>query len=44
MGTKKSECSHAPIIRFQKEDQIITITFSQEESVCMKNVHGSHRL
>lgn len=38
MGTKKSESNHTPIIRFQMEDQVITITFSQEESIGVRAV------
>lgn len=36
MGTKKRKCEDTPIIRFQMEDQAITITFSKEESVGVK--------
>jgi len=36
MGTKKSESGHTPVIRFQTDDQVITITFSKEESVGVK--------
>lgn len=33
MGTKQRETDHTPVSRFQTDDQIITITFSKEESV-----------
>lgn len=33
MGDKRREINHTPVIRFKTDDQIITVTFSQEESV-----------
>lgn len=38
MGSKQRETSHTPVIKFQTDDQVITITFSQEESVGVKAV------
>lgn len=32
MGTKQRETDHTPVIRFRTDDQVITITFSKEES------------
>lgn len=36
MGTKQRETDHTPVIRYQTDDQIITITFSQEESTSVR--------
>lgn len=38
MGTKKRKGGNTPVIQFQTEDQVITITFSKEESTGMKAV------
>lgn len=38
MGDKRREINHTPVIRFKTDDQIITVTFSQEESVGVKAV------
>ncbi len=36
MGTKKRKGGNTSVIQFQTDDQIITITFSKEESVGVK--------
>lgn len=36
MGTKKKKSDNASVVQFQTDDQVITITFSQEESVGVK--------
>lgn len=36
MGTKKRKGGNTPVIQFQTDDQVITITFSQEESIGAK--------
>lgn len=38
MGSGKSETNHTPVIQFQADDQVITITFSQEESAGVRAV------
>lgn len=38
MGDKRREINHTPVIRFKTDDQIIMVTFSQEESVGVKAV------
>lgn len=38
MGTKKRKGGNTPVIQFQTEDQVITITFSQEESIGVRAV------
>lgn len=36
MGDKQWETNHTPVIKFQTDDHVITITFSQEESIGVK--------
>lgn len=36
MGDKQRKINHTPVIQFQTDDQVITITFSKEESVGVK--------
>lgn len=38
MGTKKRKGGNTPVIQFQTEDQVITITFRQEESIGVRAV------
>lgn len=38
MGDKQREINHTPVIQFQNDDQVITITFSQEESIGVRAV------
>lgn len=38
MGTKKNKSDNASVIQFQTDDQVITITFSQEESIGVRAV------
>lgn len=38
MGTKKKESDNIPVIRFQTDDQVISITFSKEESIGVRAV------
>lgn len=38
MGNNKKDSSHTPVIRFRTDDQVITITFSKEESTGVKAV------
>lgn len=38
MGDKQRETNHTPVIQFQNDDQVITITFSQEESIGVRAV------
>lgn len=36
MGDKQREINYTPVIQFQTDDQVITITFSKEESISVK--------
>lgn len=36
MGDKQREINHTPVIQFQTDDQVITITFTQEDSIGVK--------
>lgn len=38
MGDKQWETNHTPVIKFQTDDYVITITFSQEESIGVRAV------
>lgn len=38
MGNNISEISHTPVIQFCTDDQLITITFSKEESTGVRAV------
>lgn len=38
MGDKQWETNHTPVIKFQTDDQVITIIFSQEESIGVRAV------
>lgn len=38
MGNEQRETNHTSVIKFQTDDQVITITFSAEESVGVKPV------
>lgn len=38
MGDKQWETNHPPVIKFQTDNQVITIIFSQEESIGVRAV------